>query len=160
MHITVKFVATDNAVIVLSVAIAVTLMCTSLSQHSHYDCCLSTVTVSAVAVLRAQSLLQRCAHRCLTAVEILLRTALFIQSIFRNAILWFEQLKTSFEKIPVFTALIPFPLGMICLRKIPGPANYQIYLLCRLTNPRFRFIKLFHEWRKKNSKRERIPRDQ
>ena len=36
MHITVKVVTTDSAVTALSVVIAVTLMCTSLSQHCHY----------------------------------------------------------------------------------------------------------------------------
>ena len=51
MHITVKVVATDSAVAALSVAIAVTLMCTSLSQHCHYHCSHSAVPVFAVTAL-------------------------------------------------------------------------------------------------------------
>ena len=51
MHITVKVVATDSAVAVLSVAIAVALMCTSLSQHCHYHCCRNAVLVFAVTAL-------------------------------------------------------------------------------------------------------------
>ena len=76
-----EVVATDSAVTVLLVAIGVTLMCTSLSQHRHYHCSPSTVTVGAVTLLSTPLLSQRCApfrcynaaHRCLTAVGFLLR---------------------------------------------------------------------------------------
>ena len=87
VHITGKVVATDSVVTTLSVAIAVTLMCTSLSQHCHYHCCPIAVTVSAVpslyqyhdcrnAVFAARalcsfSLSQCCAHWCLIAVGVL-----------------------------------------------------------------------------------------
>ena len=46
-------------------------MCTSLSQHCHYHCYLSAVTVSTATLLSAPSLPQRCTRvRCLNAVHI------------------------------------------------------------------------------------------
>ena len=51
MFITVKVVTTYNAVAALSVAIAVTLMCTSLSQHRQYHCCNNAVLVFAATAL-------------------------------------------------------------------------------------------------------------
>ena len=51
MHITVKVVAIDSAVAALSVAITITLMCISLSQHCHYHCYHSAVLVFAVTAL-------------------------------------------------------------------------------------------------------------
>ena len=71
MYITVKVMATDSTVTALSVAIAVTLMCTSLSQHCHFHCCHNVVLVFAATVLSSFSLSQRCAHGCLTTVEFL-----------------------------------------------------------------------------------------
>ena len=56
----------NSGVTAVSVVIAATLMCTSLSQHCHYHCCHST--------LCSFSLLQSCAHRWLTAVGFLLCT--------------------------------------------------------------------------------------
>ena len=75
MHITVKVVATDSAVTGLSVAIAVTLMCTSLSQHCQYYCCHNAVLVFAATALCSISLSQSCAHRCLTALGFILCSA-------------------------------------------------------------------------------------
>ena len=72
MHITVKTVATESAVTVLSFVIAVTLKCTSLSQHCHYRCCHNAVLVFAATALCLFSLSRRCAHRCLTAAGFLL----------------------------------------------------------------------------------------
>ena len=64
-----KVVSTDSAAAALSVAIAVTLMCTLLSRHYHYYCCPRAVTVSAVTLLTAVLLSQRCARfRCHNAV--------------------------------------------------------------------------------------------
>ena len=60
--------ATNSAVTALSVFIAVTLMCTSLSQHCHYHCCHNAVLGFAATMLYSFSLSQCCAHRCLTAV--------------------------------------------------------------------------------------------
>ena len=54
---------TDSAVATLSVAVAVTLVCISLSQHCYY-CCFSAVTVSAVTSLSVPSLSQRCTRLC------------------------------------------------------------------------------------------------
>ena len=68
MHIIVKVVATDSAVAALSVAIVVTLMCTSLSQHCHYQCCHNALLVFAATALCLFSLPQHCAHRCLTTL--------------------------------------------------------------------------------------------
>ena len=70
--LTVKVVATESAVTTLSVDIAVTLMCTSVSQHCHYQCCHNAVLVFAATALCSFSLSQCCAHRCLTAVGFLL----------------------------------------------------------------------------------------
>ena len=74
VHITVKVVATDNAVATLVVAIAVTLMCTSLSQHCHYHCCHNAVLIFAATALCSVffavmtlclfSLRPCCAHFC------------------------------------------------------------------------------------------------
>ena len=61
-----------TAVTAVSVAIAVTVMWTSLSHWCHNHWCPSAVTVSAVALLSAPLLSQCCAHRCLTAVGFLL----------------------------------------------------------------------------------------
>ena len=47
-------------------------MWTSLSQHCHYHCSHNTVLNFAATVLCSFSLLQRFAHRCVTAVEFLL----------------------------------------------------------------------------------------
>ena len=62
--------------------IAVTLTCTSLSQHCHYHCCHNAVLVFAATALCSFSLSQRCAHRCLIAVGFLLCSVLF------SEILW------------------------------------------------------------------------
>ena len=59
-----KVVATDSALTALPIAIAVTLMCTSLSQHCHYHCCPSAVTVTIVTLLLSPSLSQHCARFC------------------------------------------------------------------------------------------------
>ena len=59
--ITVKVhaVASDTAVTALTVAIAVTLMCTSLPQHCHFHCCLIAVLVFAITAL-CTSVSNRC----------------------------------------------------------------------------------------------------
>ena len=49
MHITVKVVATDSAV---------TLICTSLSQHCCYHCCPSAVTVSVVTLITISTIMR------------------------------------------------------------------------------------------------------
>ena len=59
----VHVVATDSAVAALLVAIAVTLMCTSLFQHCHYHCCHTAVLVFAATALCSFLLLQCCVHR-------------------------------------------------------------------------------------------------
>ena len=71
MHITVKVVATDSAVTALSVVIVLTLLCTSLVQHCHYQCCHNAVLVFADTALCSFSLTQHCARfRCHSAVHV------------------------------------------------------------------------------------------
>ena len=67
--------ATDSAVTALSVATAVTLMCTSLSQHCHFHCCHNALLVFTATALCSFSLSQHCAHRFLTTVGFLLWTS-------------------------------------------------------------------------------------
>ena len=73
-----KVVATDSLVAALSVAIAVTLMCTSSYQHCQYHCCARFrchsavhIVISALSVplLCSFSLSQRCAHRHISTVS-------------------------------------------------------------------------------------------
>ena len=59
MWTSLKIVAAYSAVAALPVAIAVTLMCTSLSQHCHYHCCHSAVLVFAATAL-CTSVSNRC----------------------------------------------------------------------------------------------------
>ena len=66
--------ATDYNVAALSVVIAVTQMCTSLSQHCHYHCYHNAVLIFAATALCSFSLSQYCGHQCLAAVGFLLRT--------------------------------------------------------------------------------------
>ena len=54
MSITVKIMATDSTVTALSVAISVTLMCTSLSQHCCNNCRHNAVLVFATTALSQQ----------------------------------------------------------------------------------------------------------
>ena len=66
---TAKVVASDSAVTALSVVIAVTLMCASLSQYCHYHCCHNAVLVFTATALCSFSLPQRCAcFHCHSAV--------------------------------------------------------------------------------------------
>ena len=75
VHINVKVVASDSAVAALSVAIAVTLMCTALWQQFKWQCWDNDVF--AATALSLFSLSQRCAcFRCHSAVLVFAVTAL------------------------------------------------------------------------------------
>ena len=123
MHITVKVVATDSAVAALSVAIAVALMSTSLSQHCFYHCCHNAVLVFAVT--------QRCAHRCPTAVGFLLCTQKitnFFSISKKNPLVLFSEPK----KVPLFFFSRPkkIPASFIdpkrsLLAKTSDPKNHS-----------------------------------